>query len=141
MVIHKIAATFISACALGATLSSAQAQQCAANFNVVGTPMLTALTYRTFDMVPRPQPAVLADLASAVAAEGFQGIRVDKGLGAVSALQETSGSGRPQTLRVTARKAGNGTRVDAVFMVQPGQIAPEDYVRQAFCRVISGARR
>jgi hypothetical protein len=28
-----------------------------------------------------------------------------------------------------------------VFVVQAGQIAPEDYVRKAFCRVIGGARR
>lgn len=138
---RKIAMAVVAAGAVSVALSSAQAQQCAANFNMAGTPMLTALTYRTFDMVPRPQPAVLADLASAVAAEGFLGIKVDKGLGAITAMQETSGSGRPQTLRVTARKAGSGTRVDVVFMVQPGQIAPEDYIRQAFCRVISGARR
>ena len=41
---------------------------------------------------------------------------------------------------LTARKNGKGTRVDAVFVVQAGQVAPEDYVRKAFCRVIGGAR-
>ncbi len=56
-------------------------------------------------------------------AEGFIRVGVDRSAGALTAFQETSGSGRPQTLRVSARKTGNGTRVDAVFMIQAGQLA------------------
>lgn len=128
-------ATFLGA-------ASASAQPCASNFKVDGVPMVTGLSYRTWDLIPNRQPAaVLADLGAAVSAEGFADMRIDKPTSAVVAIQETTGSGRPQTLRVTARKNGTGTRVDAVFVVQAGQVAPEDYVRKAFCRVIGGARR
>ncbi len=71
-------------------------------------------------------------------AEGFNP-RVDRGTGAITAVQETTGSGRPQTLRVVVRRAGGATRVDAVFMVQPGQVAPEGITRNAICRVIGAA--
>ena len=120
--------------------TSALAQPCASNFKVDGVPMVTGLSYRTWDLVSRPPATVLKDLAAAVSAEGFADMRIDKSTSAVVAIQETSGSGRPQTLRITARKNGKSTRVDAVFVVQAGQVAPEDYVRKAFCRVINGAR-
>ena len=124
-----------------ASLAPALAQPCASNFKVDGVPMVTGLSYRTWDLIPNRQPAaVLSDLGAAVSAEGFADMRIDKATSAVVAIQETSGSGRPQTLRITARKNGKGTRVDAVFVVQTGQVAPEDYVRKAFCRVIGGAR-
>lgn len=122
-------------------LAPASAQPCASNFKVDGVPMVTGLSYRTWDLIPNRQPAaVLQDLGAAVSAEGFADMRIDKATSAVVAIQETTGSGRPQTLRITARKNGKGSRVDAVFVVQAGQIAPEDYVRKAFCRVIGGAR-
>ncbi len=125
------------------SLSPALAQSaCPGNFKADGVPMVTGITYRTWDLIGSRAPGpVLTDLAAAVAAEGFAGIRVDKATSSVAAIQETSGSGRPQTLRVTARKQGGGTRVDAVFVVQAGQVAPQDYVRTALCRVIGGARR
>lgn len=128
--------------ALMASLGGAQAQACLSNFSKAGVPMVTGITYRTWDLFGQRQPAVvLKALAASVAAEGFDSIRVDRAAGSVSALQETSGSGRPQTLRVTARRVGNGTRVDAVFVVQPGQIAPDGPTREGLCRVINGARR
>jgi hypothetical protein len=135
--------SLIALAGLSASLSPAQAQQaCPGNFKADGVPMVTGITYRTWDIIAKRQPApVLKDLAAAVAAEGFAGIRVDNATSSVAAIQETSGSGRPQTLRVTARKVGGATRVDAVFVVQAGQIAPEAYVRDALCRVIGGARR
>lgn len=122
-------------------LTQAQAQSCEGNFSVVGTPMLTGLTYKTWDLMPKRAPArVLKDLGAAVSAEGFADMRIDNATSSVLAIQETSGSGRPQHLRITARKSGSGTRVDAVFVVQQGQVAPEAYVRDALCRVISGAQ-
>lgn len=67
-------------------------------------------------------------------------MRIDNATSSVLAIQETSGSGRPQHLRITARKSGSGTRVDAVFVIQQGQVASESYIRDALCRVISGAQ-
>ena len=131
----KLPALAAALFALG--LTQAQAQSCEGNFSIVGTPMLTGLTYKTWDIVQMRAPArVLKDLGAAVSAEGFADMRIDNATSSVLAIQETSGSGRPQTLRITARKSGSGTRVDAVFVVQQGQVAPEAYVRDALCRVI-----
>lgn len=128
--------------ALLLSLPPALAQSaCPGNFRADGVPMVTGITYRSWDLIANRAPAVvLKNLAAAVAAEGFAGIRVDNATSSVLAIQETSGSGRPQTLRVTARKSGPATRVDAVFAVQMGQVAPEGYVRDALCRVIAGGR-
>ncbi|PZU94100.1 MAG: hypothetical protein DI527_04140 [Chelatococcus sp.] len=137
--ILRLCSLALASLVLGA--ASAQAQSCQNNFKVDGVPMVTGITYRSWDLVKNGAPAtVLKNLAAAVAAEGFAGIKVDNATSSVLAIQETSGSGRPQTLRVTARKSGPATRVDAVFVVQAGQVAPEGYVRDALCRVISGGR-
>lgn len=136
----------IKSCLFGAAASiliasQANAQACPGNFKADGVPMVTGITYRSWDLVKGKEPAaVLKNLAAAVAAEGFAGIRVDNATSSVLAIQETSGSGRPQHLRVTARKSGPATRVDAAFVVQAGQVAPEGYVRDALCRVIAGGR-
>ncbi|RDJ20999.1 hypothetical protein DWF00_07170 [Bosea caraganae] len=122
--------------------AGAQAQSCADNFKSAGVPMVTAITYRTWDLIPNRKPAVvLSPLARAIAADGFGNIEVDKAGATVSAMQETSGSGRPQFLKVTAKTSGPATRVDMVFTVQPGQIANEPSARAFMCRVIAAARR
>jgi hypothetical protein len=126
---------------LAATAGAASAQSCADNFQVEGTPLVTAMNFRTsqtFGGVDSRK--ALDNLRRAMLAEGFSNIDIDRSGGALTAVQETSGSGRPQTMRVTARKSGNGTRVDAVFMVQAGQVAGADTVRAAMCRVVAGAR-
>jgi hypothetical protein len=117
------------------------AQTCERNFRVEGTPMLTALNFRTsqsFAGVDRDR--AIDNLRSAMLAEGFIRVGLDRSAGALTAFQETSGSGRPQTLRVSARRAGKGTRVDAVFMIQAGQVADATTVRGYLCRVVSAAR-
>lgn len=124
---------------LGAT--PVLAQTCESNFRVEGTPMLTALNFRTsqtFAGVDRGR--AINNLRSAMLAEGFIRVGVDQSAGALTAFQETSGSGRPQTLRVSARKAGKGTRVDAVFMIQAGQLADAATIRGYLCRVVLAAR-
>jgi hypothetical protein len=140
----KLTKTFRAAAAatlLAAFTIGAQAQDCIANFQVEGTPLLTAMNYRSSQtFAGLDSRKALDSLRRAMLAEGFSGIEVDRSGGALTALQESSGSGRPQTLRVTARKSGNGTRVDAVFMIQVGQVAGADTVRSAICRVVSGAR-
>lgn len=113
---------------------------CQQNFVVEGTARVTAMNFRTWREFPNlPQPTALKNLRAAMLAEGFSNIGVDAEAGALTTVQETSGSGRPQTLRVTARKSGSGTRVDAVFMIQAGQTADSNYVRSALCRVIDAA--
>ncbi|WP_442981296.1 hypothetical protein [Rhizobium sp. S152] len=118
----------------------AQAASCEANFKVSGVPMVTALSYRTFQDFPKAKAAsVLKNLAQAVAAEGFSGIKVNKELSAIDAFQETSGSGRIQTLRVVARQKGAGVRVDAVFDIQAGQLTTKEVVRTGLCNIVGSA--
>jgi hypothetical protein len=113
---------------------------CHQNFVVEGTPRVTAINFRTFRDFPNlDQRKALGNLRSAMLAEGFSNIGVDAEAGALTAVQETSGSGRPQTLRVSARRVGNGTRVDVVFMIQAGQMADANVVRTAMCRVVDAA--
>jgi hypothetical protein len=139
--------SFVAAGVLAAVLGAAPAfgQQmvqsvCQQNFAVEGTPRVTAMNFRTWRDFPNlPQPTALKNLRAAMLAEGFSNIGLDAEAGALTTVQETSGSGRPQTLRVTARKAGSGTRVDAVFMIQAGQIADSNVIRAALCRVVDAA--
>ncbi len=113
---------------------------CQQNFAVEGTARVTAMNFRTWREFPNlAQPTALNNLRAAMLAEGFSNIGVDAAAGALTAVQETSGSGRAQTLRVTARRAGAGTRVDAVFMIQSGQTADASTVRNALCRIVDSA--
>ncbi|MBT1154551.1 hypothetical protein J1C56_02990 [Aminobacter anthyllidis] len=121
-------------------ISLAQAQTCEKNFKVSGIPLVTAVSYKSSQSFPKVKQAeALKRLAQAVAAEGFSGITVDKNLGAIDAHQETSGSGRPQTLRVVARSQGGGTLVNAVFNIQPGQVTTNEVVRSGICTIIRAA--
>ena len=118
-----------------------QAASCEGNFTVSGVPMLTALSYRSWHEYPKASaPVILKRLAQGVAAEGFSGIKTNKELSSIDAFQETSGSGRVQTLRVVARQKGSGVRVDVVFDIQAGQLTSKDVVRKGICKIISAAR-
>ncbi|MBL8570320.1 MAG: hypothetical protein JNK84_14720 [Phreatobacter sp.] len=118
----------------------ALAGPCEDNFRQEGVPLVTAITFRTSQSFASIPPARALDrLARAVQAEGFVGMRVERDLGSITAFQETTGSGREQMLRVVVRAAGRGSRVDAVFSIQQGQVAAEGHVRPAMCRVVSAA--
>lgn len=140
MSIRLLVPFVIAAFASFASIGAAQAQPCSTNFQTAGVPVLSEITYRTWDLVKRQPDAVLNDIARAARAEEFSAIRVDKATGTVSALQDAAGSGRPQSLRVTARKSGGATRIDAVYTVQAGQIGHEGEVRRGLCKIISAAR-
>jgi hypothetical protein len=112
------------------------ADACAGHYESSGVPLVTGITYKTWMVFPSVNSNVAFDKVSqAVLAEGFVDVNVEKKLGTLTAQQETSGSGRPQTLRVVVRKNGKGSRVDAVFIVQPGQVAPG--VGKNLCRIVN----
>ena len=118
----------------------ALAEGCAEHFQSSGVPMVTGMTHKTWMNFPSVNPGVALDRVSrAVMAEGFVGVTVDKNLGTLTTQQETTGSGRPQTLRIVVRKEGKGSRVDAVFILPPGQLAPG--VSDNLCRVVDAAGR
>ena len=130
----------IAVSAAFAGLNGAQAQPCSTNFTSAGVPMLSEITYRTWDLVKSPAAKAINGAARAVSAEGFGGIRVDKATNTLTALQDGAGSGRLQSLRITARKSGGATRLDLVFTVQAGQIGHEGEVRRGFCNFVDAAR-
>lgn len=131
----------IAATASFAGLSSAQAQPCATNFTSSGVPMVSQITYRTWDLSKKAPAAVLPAILRAIEADrDFGDIRTDKANGTITAMQEVTGSGRPQILKVTTRKQPTGTRIDIAFTVQPGQVAPEEAVKKGLCDFLKGAR-
>ncbi len=131
----------IAATASFASLNGAQAQPCATNFSSSGVPMVSQITYKTWDLSKKAPAAVLPVIVRAIQADGdFGDIRTDKASGTITAMQEVTGSGRPQILKVTTRKQPTGTRIDIAFTVQPGQIAPEDAVRKGLCDFLKGTR-
>ena len=140
MSIRSFIPFIIVASASFAGLNGAQAQPCATNFTSSGVPMVSQITYRTWDLSKKPPAAVLPVILRAIEADGdFGDIRTDKA-GTITAMQEVTGSGRPQILKVTARKQPTGTRIDIAFTVQPGQVAPEDAVKKALCNFLKGTR-
>lgn len=124
-----------------AGVTQGQAQPCVTNFSSAGVPMVSQITYKTWDLFKKPPGALLPAIARAIQADGdFMNIRTDNASGTISAIQEVTGSGRPQLLKVTARKQPTGTRVDIAFTVQPGQMSPEGAVRAALCDFLRSAR-
>lgn len=122
---------------LGISLAYAGCQE---NFTTIGVPMVTKLEGKSFAVFSKIDPKnAVQKLAGAVLADGYTDMKVDEKYGAITALQETSGSGRPQTLRLVARKTGGGTRVDGVFTMQVGQITSDAAVREGLCRLIEAA--
>lgn len=122
-------------------VTQGQAQPCMTNFSSAGVPMVSQITYKTWDLFKKPPAAILPAIVRAIQADGdFMDIRTDKANGTISAIQEVTGSGRPQLLKVTTRKQPTGTRVDIAFTVQPGQMSPEGAVRTALCDFLNNAR-
>ncbi|MBN7807328.1 hypothetical protein JZX86_18400 [Agrobacterium rosae] len=120
--------------------SAAQAATCETNFKVSGVPLMSAMSYKSWQEFPKAKAStVLQKLAQAVSAEGFSGVKIDKALSSVDAFQETTGSGRIQTLRVVARQKGAGVRVDVVFNIQAGQVTDKAIVREGICNIMAGA--
>ena len=140
MSIRLIIPFVIAASVSLASPTGAQAQPCSSNFSSAGVPMLSEITYRSWDLVKAPPAKALSGVARAVSAEGFGAVRIDKATNTLTALQDGAGSGRLQSLRVTARKNGGATRLDMVFTVQAGQIGHEGEVRRGFCNFVQAAR-
>ena len=59
--------------------------------------------------------------------------------GTISAYQETSGSGRPQSLLVVVKSGKKGIRASATFKIQAGQVAEDKYVRRSLCKIVGAA--
>lgn len=121
--------------ALAATSASAACKQ---NFAVLGIPLLSQIEYRTQETYKGlGQSTAAKRIAARLEAEGYARVR-RKG-GVVTALQETSGSGRPQELRFIITERSGKTTIEAIFTIQQGQVAGERVVRNELCRLIATA--
>ncbi len=118
--------------------SPAFAASCEKNFTVSGVPMVTAVSYKSFQELPKANaPAVLQKLAQAVAAEGFSGIQINKALSSIDAHQETAEAAEFRRCALSpARKAPLSGSM--LFNIQAGQIADKDVIRKGICDIIKG---
>jgi hypothetical protein len=126
-------ALVVFALALATTSASAACKQ---NFTSLGLPLLSQIEYRTQETYKGLDPAGAAKrIAARLKAEGYA--RVKRNGGVVTALQETSGSGRPQELRFIVSERSGKTTIEAIFTIQQGQIAGNRVVRDELCRLIA----
>jgi hypothetical protein len=111
---------------------------CKQNFTTLGLPLLSQIEYRTFETYKGlGQTTAAKRLAARLKAEGYAAVRRSGGV--VTALQETSGSGRPQELRFIVTEKGGKTTIEAIFTIQQGQVAGNRVVRDELCRLIATA--
>jgi hypothetical protein len=127
----------LTAISMAAMASSAMAGACEDNYGATGIPLVTGITFSTYQDFSKVDPATaLKRMARVVKSEGYSGIKVNSTKGTIVAYQETSGSGRAQTLKVAAKKQGKGTRAVVNFSVQAGQLAEDRAVRKGLCKII-----
>lgn len=100
--------------------------------------MLSQIQYKsnaTFKGLDRTTAA--KRIAARLRDEGFRDVKREGGV--VTAWQETTGSGRPQTLRFIVTESKGKTSIEGVFTIQQGQIAAKRVVRDNICKVIAVA--
>jgi len=131
---------FVLAAAIALVAGAADAGPCEKNYSAAGVPLVTGLTFKSHqDFAGLAADKALERMARMVKSEGFSGIKVNRKAGTIDAWQETSGSGRAQRLKVTAKATDKGTRAAAVFRIQPGQLADDGVVRKGLCKIIGAA--
>ena len=119
-------------------LAGSAAAGCKDNFTSLGLPLLSQIEYRTQETYKGLGQATAAKrIAARLKAEGYFDVRRSGGV--VTALQETSGSGRPQELRFIIGEKSGRTTIEAIFTVQQGQVAGKRVVRDELCRLIATA--
>lgn len=109
---------------------------CKENFTTEGLPLLSQIQYKThasFKGLDRTTAA--KRIAQRLKDEGFQGVKRDGGV--VTAWQETTGSGRPQTLRFIVSESRGTTTIEGIFTIQQGQVTAKRMVRDNLCKVIA----
>jgi hypothetical protein len=127
----------LTALTLAFVATSATAS-CKQNFTVLGLPLLSQIEYRTQETYKGlGQTTAAKRIAARLKAEGYSAVQRSGGV--VTALQETSGSGRPQALRFIVTEKPGKTTIEAIFTIQAGQIAAERVVRNELCRLIATA--
>jgi len=113
---------------------------CVSNFSVSGS-FFTGKQYKTSVVLPEvsSQTAFKKAYASIVK-KGYQITQSDKDIGVISASQQVTGSkgGKTAPLNVLVESdSGAGSKIDFSFSTAGGLMAPEDAVRDEFCKITS----
>lgn len=126
-----VIATALSVCLMtGSTLAG-----CRENFTTEGLPLLSQIQFKTHATYKGLDKTTAAKrIVARLKDEGFKGVKREGGT--VTAWQETSGSGRPQTLRFIVSERKGSTTIEGIFTIQQGQVAGKRVVRDNLCKVI-----
>ncbi|MFN4191708.1 MAG: hypothetical protein ACK4FR_02090 [Tabrizicola sp.] len=124
-------AAALTACLLTGTAFAG----CKDNFTATGLPLFSQIQYKSHAVFKGlDRTAAAKRIAARLKAEGFSDVKRDGGV--VTAWQEATGSGRPQTLRFIVTEARGKTTVEGIFTIQQGQVAGKRAVRDNLCKVI-----
>lgn len=124
-------ATALAACLLAPSAFAG----CKENFTVEGLPLLSQIQYKSNASYKGLDKSTAAKrIAARLKDEGFRGVKRDGGV--VTAWQETTGSGRPQTLRFIVSESRGVTTIEGIFTIQQGQVTAKRMVRDNLCKVI-----
>lgn len=119
-----------------ALAASSASANCKKSFTSLGLPLLSQIEYRAQETYKGlDQTSAAKRIAARLKAEGYSSVKRNGGV--VTALQETSGSGRPQALRFIVSERSGKTTIEAIFTIQQGQVASNRVVRDELCRLIA----
>jgi hypothetical protein len=119
-------------------LATGASAGCKENFTQEGLPLLSQIQFKSHTSYKGLDKTTAAKrIAARLREEGFNGVTREGGV--VTAWQETTGSGRPQTLRFIVSTSGGTTTIEGIFTIQQGQVAGKRVVRDNLCRVIASA--
>jgi hypothetical protein len=114
-------------------------EQCRSSFAKEGS-FLKGTTYRSHaDFSGMSRDTVFEKAAQSLAADGWQITNTNKDIGLITALQQAVGGGRNTPLNVVLKQQGADiVRVEMSFALGAMMKAPDDSVRDDFCKVLSG---
>lgn len=116
------------------TPSAEAGRACVENFSESGD-RNTGKNFKSFIETEGDPMLAFQSVGRAIASEGYAGINASKDLGLVSAYQETNG--KRSTINTTVSESQPGRiRVDIVFQLAPGLVAPTTAVKDGLCKVL-----
>ncbi|HBL26178.1 MAG TPA: hypothetical protein DD490_05010 [Acidobacteria bacterium] len=113
-------------------------EQCQSNFTKEGN-FIKGTIYRSFaDFSGMDRGSVFEKTAQGLAANGWQLTTINKDIGLITAIEQAVGGGRNSPLSAAVKQQGASTvRVEMSFSVAPGMKAPDNSVRDSFCKVLT----
>lgn len=137
MLCIAMAASLTATMAARGQESGKASEQCQSNFVKEGG-FLKGTTYRSHaDYSGTDRGAVFEKAAQSLAADGWQMTNTNRDIGLITAIQQSVDGGRSGTLSTVVKQEGAGTvRTEMSFSLGPGMKAPDNAVRDSFCKVL-----